>query len=79
MKCFLLFSYDDYYPGGGWSDLDSMHDTLEGAKAAAESRKFHADNYEIVDLNTAKVVLEAYFPYTSLDRTFNWKAPKGEE
>jgi hypothetical protein len=35
MKRFLVFAYDAYYPGGGWTDFQSDHDTLEEARAAA--------------------------------------------
>lgn len=39
MKRFLVFAYDSYYPGGGWGDFQKSFDTLEAAKAFAETLK----------------------------------------
>lgn len=33
MKRFLLFRWDQYYPGGGWSDFAGDFDSLEEAQA----------------------------------------------
>ena len=49
LKRFLVFSYEEYYPGGGWNDFQSSHDTLEQAKACPCCE-------QVVDLYTGKVV-----------------------
>jgi hypothetical protein len=53
-KKFILFLYDQYYPGGGLSDIDDSFDTLEEAKAAALKR--YRDFREIVDRDTWEIV-----------------------
>ena len=56
-KRFVVFGYDDYYPGGGWGDLRGSADTVEGAWEIA--KKEHADlftdNWEVIDLETGDV------------------------
>jgi len=46
-KKYLVFSYPDYYPSGGWSDLLCKVDTLE--EAYAEIIKTDHYYWEIVD------------------------------
>lgn len=57
MKRFLIFSYDQYYPGGGWGDFKGAADTIEEARTVAATLK--DDFIEIVDLETLKEVVEA--------------------
>lgn len=34
MKRYLVFTYQSYYPSGGFKDFDSAYDTLEAAQRA---------------------------------------------
>lgn len=50
IKRYLVFSYTDYYPKGGWDDLIGMADTENEAIALLSSSKDkYDDNYRIVD------------------------------
>jgi len=55
-KRFVVFGFDDHYPGGGWGDMRGSADTVDGAWEIA--RKSHAerfaDNWEIIDLETGE-------------------------
>jgi hypothetical protein len=50
MKRYLLFTYDQYYPGGGSSDVRGDYDTLEEAKESVS--KGWADFKEVLDMET---------------------------
>lgn len=53
-KRYAVFTYDRYYPRGGWSDFRGAHETLEEAVAAMNACR---DDYgEVVDLETLRVV-----------------------
>jgi hypothetical protein len=54
MKRFFLFSGDNYYPSGGWSDFVKDFDTVSEAKSHILQNR--ADWYEIVDSTDGKVV-----------------------
>lgn len=61
-KRFLVFASDSYYPGGGWIDFISSHDTFEEAEkdrvaahVPALARVSH-----IVDLNVGDIVIQQY-------------------
>lgn len=62
VKRYVVFGYDDYYPGGGWGDLQGSFDTLEEAKKLLEldkpvgERRLHFDNWRIIDLQTGEDV-----------------------
>ena len=50
MKRYLVFTYDCYYPQGGWNDFRASFETLEEArKFCADSRR---DYKEIIDSET---------------------------
>ena len=51
VKRFVVFSGDQYYPDGGWSDFKSSHDTLNEALSTARGDWWH-----IVDLVAGKIV-----------------------
>lgn len=54
LKRFLLFTYDDFYPSGGWNDFKGSFDTLEEAK---EARKASSSYYcNIIDTETGEDV-----------------------
>lgn len=52
MKRFITFMYDDYYPGGGWSDMLESFDYFDEARASMTKHeaKYGPDNFEIVDI-----------------------------
>lgn len=61
MKRFLVFTYEDYYPSGGWSDFEAAFDTIEEVKenyricGNIDQRKekgewANVDNIDVVDL-----------------------------
>lgn len=54
VKRYVVFSGDTYYPGGGWSDFRSSHDTLAEARSAAKP----GDWSMIIDLKTGQVMPE---------------------
>ncbi len=39
MKRYLIFTYDEYYPGGGQNDVTADVDTLEEVKAVLDQIK----------------------------------------
>lgn len=53
LKRFLVFSYESYYPGGGWSDFLGSYDTAEAAYIAHE----YAD--DVIDTTTGQHVRRA--------------------
>lgn len=57
MKRFLLFSYDYYYPSGGWDDFREDFDSHDGAMEYIKDNdnKFGYDVYEVVDTITKEV------------------------
>lgn len=55
MKRFLVFSYADYYPAGGVTDLCGAYDSFEEALAAMPRE----DTVEILDTHTG-VLKTAY-------------------
>jgi len=57
VKKFILFEFDDHYPGGGLGDITDSYDTLEEAKAVA--LKAYRDTREVVDRDTWEVVWRA--------------------
>jgi hypothetical protein len=58
LKRYLLFMYDDYYPGGGWHDFRGSFDTPE--EAMAEALKTSSDNADLIDRET---LTEVEFKY----------------
>ena len=55
-KRFMVFAYDQFYPGGGTTDCNDSFDTLAEAIAAAENMR--DDFKEILDLDERQVVWE---------------------
>ena len=67
MKKYVIFAWDQYYPGGGLGDLVGDEDDLEAAKAICLANKFvyqfgkneHTmsfDYAQIVDRDTWEVI-----------------------
>lgn len=52
LKRYLVFSYPDYYPGGGWNDFEGSFDTLE--EAEREVKKERGLYWDIVDIETGE-------------------------
>lgn len=52
LKRYLVFTYDCYYPLGGWDDFRDSFDTIEEAKACNDGR----DMRDIVDTETGELV-----------------------
>jgi hypothetical protein len=52
VRRFVVFSGEQFYPGGGWSDYQSSHATL----AAARKAPAPGDWSQIVDLTTGQVI-----------------------
>lgn len=53
MKRFVVFSWPDYYPGGGMSDVQSCWDTLEDAQlwvflSVLQLETFGANGYQSI-------------------------------
>lgn len=54
MKRFLVFTFDTWYPLGGWSDFAGDFDTLEGAQERAH--RTASDHFQIVDTETNQII-----------------------
>jgi hypothetical protein len=55
MKRYILFMFDNrYYPEGGWEDFRGSYETLEEARNVWY--QLRADNYQIVDSKTMKMI-----------------------
>lgn len=50
MKRYIIFAYEAYYPGGGWSDFCGDFDTVEEAISALDALK--PVNKELIDTQT---------------------------
>lgn len=50
MKRFALFTWDDYYPSGGWNDFKGCFSTLQKATEASRG-----ENWQIIDLRTGTI------------------------
>lgn len=53
---YLLFSYDYYYPDGGWRDFGGVFNTIEEAVDAGVNTEWRKDVVEVVDVNTLAIV-----------------------
>lgn len=51
MNVYIVFSYDRYYPSGGWNDCDGVFNTEEEAEQYAKSVEDY-DYVEIVNIGT---------------------------
>lgn len=58
MKRFGVFTYDQYYPSGGWNDFRAAYDTLDEAKEHVKRRK--PERYHIVDFTTGRMAWEEW-------------------
>jgi len=56
VKRFVVFSYREYYPAGGWGDHVGSYDTVEEARASADyHRGGSVSSYtDIIDLHTGE-------------------------
>jgi len=56
LKRFLVFTYANYYPGGGWTDFRGSFDTIREAALFLVEYHDDSDNLDIVDLQTGAVI-----------------------
>lgn len=77
---YLLFTYEKYYPGGGWQDFIGEYASLEEAKLAANSHEI-LQFAEIVDLETMSIVLEGNGDDGKFGRlpAYEWSTPDSIE
>lgn len=58
---YLLFAGFHYYPSGGWDDFigsfDSVQACLDALKSICAQKTHYEDWYQIVDMNTQRVVI----------------------
>ena len=70
LKRFMLFGYDNYYPGGGVDDLMATFSTIEEAKA------FYRDTFsigEILDTHTGNYYRRYKYDLGSNRRIKDWE------
>ena len=62
MKRFLLFSFPEYYPSGGFEDFVECFDTIEEAKCyyASDKVDYYKEICHIYDLELKKIVYKNY-------------------
>lgn len=53
---FLLFTYDKYYPKGGWHDFRSSHASVQDAVVVVANMKEDLDFWHVVDIDTDTIV-----------------------
>jgi hypothetical protein len=52
---YLVFTFVEFYPGGGWDDLAGTFDTIEQARAEAEKIPASGSFTQIIDTWDPKV------------------------
>lgn len=55
MKRYLLFTYNFYYPEGGWKDFRGSFDTKKEAHIFMKTDEYQLDYYNLVDIQTGEV------------------------
>lgn len=58
MKRYLLFTFAQYEPSGGWNDFNSSYDSLERALVAAAKRDHSMERFQILDTKTWLIVAD---------------------
>lgn len=54
MKRYAVFSYEHYYPGGGWNDFENSFDTVDEAR---DFKVLPSSEYkQIIDLQTGEEI-----------------------
>jgi hypothetical protein len=73
---FFVFTGEEYYPGGGWTDFQGTAATIEEAHTVAESVLGTDEWYQIVDADSLKMIEEGqiadvttYDPYEEKRQT----------
>ncbi len=56
MKRYLLFAFNEYYPGGGWNDFQGSFGTLEEVRAALPKASAEYDDVQIVDVQSLQIL-----------------------
>jgi len=57
-KRYLAFAGENYYPCGGWSDLQGSYDTIDQAIHEAQLYQPKDGWYCVVDLETGEVIFQ---------------------
>ena len=60
MKRYLLFTYERYYPLGGFCDFEGDYATIEEAKAAVKAEDFCDCRWHVFDTRDRKIVAQNY-------------------
>lgn len=55
---FALFSFDSYYPNGGWHDFKGFFDSKEEAIEHYKNGMFNGNTAHVVNMTTRKIVWE---------------------
>lgn len=58
LKQYLLFSGQQYYPGGGMSDFIGSFDTIELAKKEIWENRYFDDWFQIFDSESMTIIYE---------------------
>lgn len=66
MKRYLLFTFQSHYPCGGWNDILSTYDDLQGAidegeRLISERSLLSPDHYHVVDIQLGEIVSKDKF------------------
>lgn len=61
-KRYLIFTFSDYYPSGGLSDVAASFDTIEEAKKAITDSSIHIslDSCYVWDRITGETIFDLY-------------------
>lgn len=65
-KPFILFAGDTYYPAPGWHNYDGDFATLEAACKSGKAGLCAGEWWQVVDLNTKRIVAGEGEGYTGL-------------
>jgi hypothetical protein len=56
MKRYLLFTYQIYYPSGGWNDFKGSFDDIEEARGVWTNDPYRDDRCQVIDRDTGQIV-----------------------
>ena len=73
---YLLFTYEDYYPQGGWNDFSGFFPSFETAKKYAEKLSEDWDmggGADIVEREMLEVVGRGEYKCNYMDKRWKWK------
>lgn len=76
MNRYLLFTFDGYYPSGGWNDFQGSFDSIE--EAVEFMQNLRDDYAQIADIETNRIV-ESYDKISSYEFVNNQYIYKWEK